>query len=43
MRVALAIVVLLAAGIGALYYHGSTLKAKSAPVEKVIPNDRFPQ
>jgi hypothetical protein len=43
LRWILIAILVLAAVMAGLWYHGSTLKPQTAPVEKVIPNDRFPQ
>lgn len=42
LRLILLSILGLAVVAGGLYYYGATLKPKTAPVEKVIPNDRFP-
>jgi hypothetical protein len=43
LRLLLLAILAFAAAIAGLYYYGSTLKPQTAPVEKVIPNERFPQ
>ncbi len=43
LRLLLIAILAFAAIMAGLYYYGSTLKPQTAPVEKVIPNDRFPQ
>lgn len=43
LRLLLFAIVVFGAAAAGLYYYGSTLKPQTAPVEKVIPNDRFPQ
>jgi hypothetical protein len=43
LRLILLAILALAVVAGGLYYYGTTLKPNTAPVEKLIPNDRFPQ
>lgn len=43
LRLLLFAILVFGAILAGLYYYGSTLKPQTAPVEKVIPNDRFPQ
>lgn len=43
LRLFLIAILVFAAAVGGLYVYGTTMKPQTAPVEKVIPNDRFPQ
>jgi hypothetical protein len=43
IRLLLLAVFAVAVAAGGLYYYGSTLKPQVTPVEKVIPNERFPK
>jgi hypothetical protein len=43
LRLLLLAIVAFAVIVAGLYYYGASLKPETAPVEKVIPSDRFPQ
>jgi hypothetical protein len=43
VRLLLLAILVFALALTGLYFYGASLKPQTAPVEKVIPNDRFPQ
>jgi hypothetical protein len=43
LRLLVLAILVFGGALAGLYYYGASLKPQTAPVEKVIPNDRFPQ